>query len=79
MPGQPKKPDPDSLLRCCDLLGVRPAQVLYVGDSAIDYNTARNADIPFRLFSEGYLNAALPDLPSRDRFSSWAAHGIAVS
>lgn len=79
MPGQPKKPDPDSLLRCCDLLGVRPAQVLYVGDSAIDYNTARNADIPFRLFSEGYLNAALHDLPSRDRFSSWAAHGIAVS
>lgn len=78
MPGQPKKPDPQPLLRCCDLLGVRPTEVLYVGDSAIDYNTARNANIRFRLFSEGYLNDPLPDLPSADRFSDWAAHGIPV-
>jgi len=79
MPGQSKKPDPQSLLRCCDLLGVRPAETLYVGDSAVDYDTARNAGVRFRLYSEGYLNHPLPDLPAADRFSSWVAHGIGVS
>ncbi|MEP1353429.1 MAG: phosphoglycolate phosphatase [Tateyamaria sp.] len=79
MPGHPKKPDPQPLLRCCDLLGVSPLDVLYVGDSAIDYQTARNAGIRFRLYSEGYLNDALPELPGVDRFSNWAAHGIAIS
>ena len=76
---RPKKPDPHSLLLCCEQLGVRPGQALYVGDSAIDYYTARNARVPFRLFSEGYLNDLLPDLADADRFSSWATHGIIVS
>lgn len=76
--GEAKKPDPQPLLRCCDLLGVSPSEVLYVGDSTIDYATARNAGIRFRLFSEGYLNDTLPDLPSADRFSDWTAHGITV-
>ena len=79
IPDRPKKPDPHSLLLCCEQLGVRPGQALYVGDSAIDYYTARNARVPFRLFSEGYLNDLLPDLADADRFSSWATHGIIVS
>ena len=67
------------LLRCCEQLGVSAAQVLYVGDSAIDFNTARNAGIRFKLYTNGYLNGPLPDVQTADRFSSWAAHGIAVN
>ena len=79
MPGHPKKPDPQPLLRCCEQLGVSAAQVLYVGDSAVDFNTARNAGIRFKLYTNGYLNGPLPDVQTADRFSSWAAHGIAVN
>ena len=74
--GQAKKPDPAPLLGCVTQLGVPPSQTLYVGDSAVDYHTARNADVPFRLFSDGYLNAPLPDLPEGDRFADWTDHGI---
>jgi phosphoglycolate phosphatase len=74
--GQPKKPDQAPLLNCIKEMTSHPSETLYVGDSTIDYFTARNADVPFRLFSEGYLNAPLPDLPEANRFADWAAHGI---
>ncbi len=76
--GLAKKPDPASLLACIRELGVRPSEALYVGDSTIDYFTARNAAVPFRLFSEGYLNAPLPDLPDADRFADWMHNGIVI-
>lgn len=76
MQDQPKKPDPHPLLQCCAQMGVEPGDALYVGDSAVDYHTARNAGVRFRLFSEGYLNDPLPDLADEDRFSDWAIHGI---
>ena len=78
LPDQPKKPDPRPLLQCCERMGAHPEQTLYVGDSAVDYHTARNAGIRFRLFSEGYLNDPLPDLVEEDQFSNWDAHGILV-
>jgi phosphoglycolate phosphatase len=78
LPGRPKKPDPQPLLNCCKLLNCDPAETLYVGDSIIDYQTARNANIMFRLYSKGYLNELLPDLPSKDQFSSWGEHGIEI-
>jgi phosphoglycolate phosphatase len=74
--GLAKKPDPQPLLSCIAEMGAEPAQTLYVGDSAIDYLTAQNAGVPFRLFSNGYLNTPLPDLAEADRFADWAAHGI---
>ena len=75
--GQPKKPDPAPLLGCADALNASPPNVLYVGDSTIDFHTARNAAVPFRLFTKGYLHAPLPDVSDADRFDDWAAHGIA--
>lgn len=78
-PDVPKKPDPQSLLSCCAQLGVRPDQALYVGDSGVDYHTALNAHIRFRLYTQGYLNDALPDLAASDQFSDWADHGIPVA
>ena len=74
--GQPKKPDPASLLACISALNILPSEALYVGDSEIDYLTAHNAAVPFRLFANGYLNAPLPDLSDSDRFDHWLDHGI---
>lgn len=75
--GIAKKPDPAPLLACIETLNADPARTLYVGDSAVDYHTARNANVAFRLFSGGYLNDPLTDLSEGDRFNDWTAHGIA--
>jgi phosphoglycolate phosphatase len=70
-PDVPKKPDPAPLLRCiADLSGTVEAG-LYVGDSSVDYHTARAAGVAFRLFDGGYLNEPLPDLEPQARFSDW--------
>ena len=39
----PAKPDPTSALRIADSMGVSPRRVVYLGDSDIDVQTARNA------------------------------------
>lgn len=41
--GTPTKPDPHSALAVCAALGVQPNETLYVGDSAVDMSTAKNA------------------------------------
>jgi len=41
----PAKPDPQAALAICEALGVKPAEVLYVGDTAVDMETARNANM----------------------------------
>lgn len=41
------KPAPDGLLFAIDKLGVEKADVLYIGDSYIDAQTAENADVDF--------------------------------
>ena len=69
--GVPKKPDPQPLISCMTAMDCAPGQVIYVGDSAIDFHTARNAEVSFRLFSGGYLNESLPDLSDEDRFDTW--------
>jgi phosphoglycolate phosphatase len=78
-PGQPKKPHPASLMTCIEALGNGCEHALYVGDSAVDFHTARNASVRFRLFSGGYLNTELPDLDDTDRFDDWSSHGITVA
>lgn len=41
------KPAPEGLLRCCELLKVKPETALYVGDDASDYEASRRAQMPF--------------------------------
>jgi phosphoglycolate phosphatase len=53
------KPDPAPLLLCLDRLGVDPMSTLYVGDSEIDAETAFRANIPFALYSGGYLRESV--------------------
>ena len=43
--GVPRKPDPTSCRMVMQQLGVQPEQVLYVGDSGTDMQTAKNADL----------------------------------
>ena len=42
-PGVPKKPDPTAALALAAELAASPARCLYVGDSGVDMDTARNA------------------------------------
>ncbi|WP_068109892.1 phosphoglycolate phosphatase [Tropicimonas marinistellae] len=56
-----RKPEPDMLLRVIEDLGGGPT--LYVGDSEIDAETARRAEVPFALYSEGYRKAPLEEMP----------------
>ena len=39
----PPKPAPDSSLAIADLLGLKPEEIAFVGDSEVDVHTARNA------------------------------------
>ncbi len=51
------KPHPEPLYKILDFFQLPPEQSLYVGDSAIDYETARAADVPFVAFKNRELNA----------------------
>lgn len=49
-----KKPDPLPLFHACDLLGIQPAQALFIGDSVNDALAARAADIRVLAVPYGY-------------------------
>ena len=44
-PGRPIKPDPCSALEILEIIGVEKADVLYVGDTGTDMQTAKNAGL----------------------------------
>lgn len=63
--GVPKKPDPASALELCGMMGLKPEQVLYVGDSSTDMKTGQNASMDtigvvwgFRGYNELHENGA---------------------
>lgn len=49
-----RKPDPLPLLHVIHEIRINPSRILYVGDSVIDKNTARSAEIDFAFFAGGY-------------------------
>jgi phosphoglycolate phosphatase len=59
--GYPRKPDPASLLAMIGRAGVWPERTLYVGDSAVDLRTARNAGTPFCCARYGFGRVQFPD------------------
>ncbi|MBH1974158.1 MAG: phosphoglycolate phosphatase [Rhodobacteraceae bacterium] len=63
------KPDPAPLLAAFDMGGTGPD--LYVGDSEVDAETAQRAGVPLLLFTEGYRNTDLADLPHLASFSDF--------
>ncbi|WP_227420518.1 phosphoglycolate phosphatase [Roseitranquillus sediminis] len=65
------KPDPAPLIETVSRLGGGPA--IYVGDSEVDADTARRADVPFLLYTEGYRKRPVEELPAAATFDSFAA------
>jgi len=52
------KPHPESLFKILDFFSIRPDQALYVGDSPVDYETAKAASVPFVAYRNRDLDAA---------------------
>lgn len=50
----PKKPDPTAALRMMEMFGTPPERAIYIGDSAVDLTTARNAGIDAAWVSWGF-------------------------
>jgi phosphoglycolate phosphatase len=46
VPGIRRKPEPDMVFACLKKLGVSPEEAIYIGDSEVDVQTARNSDLP---------------------------------
>lgn len=69
-----RKPDPAPLLASFRGLGADPEapRGIYVGDSEFDEECARNAGIPFLLFTRGYRKAAIEQLQHRGSFDDFA-------
>ncbi|MEY8883362.1 phosphoglycolate phosphatase [Donghicola sp. XS_ASV15] len=66
------KPDPAMLFAAADAMG--EGAILYVGDSEVDAETARRADLPFLLYTAGYHKtdpASIPKTASFDSYSSF--------
>ena len=55
-----RKPDPAPLNKVMKLMGA--PSCIYVGDSEVDAETARNAGQPFYLFTDGYRKASVEEL-----------------
>lgn len=51
------KPDPESLFKILDFFDLRPHQCFYVGDSIVDYETARGAGVAFISYKNKGLDA----------------------
>ncbi len=52
------KPHPESLFKILDFFGIGPRDSLYVGDSLVDYETAKAAGVPFAAYKNRELHAA---------------------
>lgn len=53
-PSVRRKPNPDSVLAALDYLGVSRDEAVYVGDTEVDIETARNADMPCAVVGWGF-------------------------
>ena len=79
--GIPKKPDPHLALAAAQEMGVAPSDCYFVGDSATDMHTARNAAMHpigagwgFRTAEELYNAGALTVLDHPLELLDWLAH-----
>lgn len=62
-----KKPDPACVTACLEALAVPAERALYVGDSSIDVQTARNAGVPVWILPHGYNMGEPADALPADR------------
>jgi phosphoglycolate phosphatase len=76
----PRKPDPTALLHLAAQAGATPLTTLMVGDSAIDWRTARAAGTRVCLagYGFGFGSIPLPELASEERVIGAPAELIAL-
>ncbi|WP_017997941.1 phosphoglycolate phosphatase [Paracoccus sp. N5] len=69
-----RKPDPAPLRAAFQALGANPdaPRGVYVGDSEFDEECARNAGMPFLLFTRGYRKTPVEQLQHRASFEDFA-------
>ncbi len=67
-----KKPSPEPLFECARRLDCPLENVIYVGDSETDAETAWRASVPFVLFTEGYRNVPVEDISHSVKFANWS-------
>ena len=53
-PGIRRKPHPDSVYECLNKLGVDRSEAVYIGDSEVDVDTAKNSGLPCLAVSWGF-------------------------
>jgi phosphoglycolate phosphatase len=66
------KPDPEPLLAVVEGLDLILPQILYVGDSETDAETAERAGATFGLYTQGYRKAAPEDMFHTFRFDDYS-------
>lgn len=64
-----RKPDPAPLLAAIEAMGSQ--DVIYVGDSEIDAETAERAGVPFALYTKGYRKTAVTEIAHARAFSDF--------
>jgi len=72
------KPHPESLFKILRFFSIGPQQAIYVGDSSVDWETARAASVPFVAYKNRSLDAdfhadCMPDIPSILGKLDWTA------
>ncbi|MCL4170250.1 UNVERIFIED_CONTAM: hypothetical protein GTU68_002655 [Idotea baltica] len=65
-----RKPDPTPLIH--SFAALERSTGWFIGDSEVDAGTAKAADIPFALFSEGYRKSPVSDIAHRLHFSDFS-------
>jgi 2-phosphoglycolate phosphatase len=65
------KPSPIPLLETIRMMGLKPEQCLYFGDTSVDAECARAAGVPFVLHTAGYGDRALKAAPRDFAFQRW--------
>jgi len=51
------KPHPEALLKILSFFNIGPSEALYIGDSLVDYETAKEAKVPFIAYKNRDLHA----------------------
>lgn len=72
-----RKPDPTPLIHSFEALGTSTGW--FVGDSEVDAGTARAANIPFALFTEGYRKSPVSEIVHTFQFSDFSLLPTALS
>lgn len=72
----PRKPDPTALFALMEQAGATPARTLMIGDSRIDYETARSAGARCCLVTYGFSSDTLVDIPADEAWRVADAKGL---